>query len=1000
MTSPIAVDTAWAGSLVPGSQYASSALRVRWSVNGTWAPVNQTSWSLVPRAGVSFPLSPQQAAGLQSSAVATGISLSDGELYQPTLTACSAAGLCAQGAVGGGILVDSSPPVDGYFAAASAPSAAQVRRAVPGGLVWTSGPSSSSNVTLAFIGFSDPHSGIASYWGAVGSSYGQSDLSSGSVQLRVTLGSDNLTLLATVTLAKPLNGTAGQVVFVSLWALNGVGLRSRVVQGSFRLDLTSSVGKTSNGTLTLLRSYTCPVASCAGHCTCAARGQLCSVPAYSACAQVAPSSLPASSWVNVTGYVPQSPAPYGSPGYTAVADKLVGSLASPTTYKFMEWTFGSKGMSPGVGVLDAANDPVWNSMLPGDTAAVFSVSPSYPLRDGMSYVFYVRAWLNATSSVTFSTAGVTVDLYGPQAIGGLRVKEVLSSSPGGGVQDIDFSPNVSSVVTSWAGVFVANPSSALTTYSVGLGDTPGSANVRGLTQAQTTSATFSGLTLTPGVRYYAVVVATSPLQASTVSVSDGFVVDVTPPLVGEVVDGWGYGDLKAHTNTTTYAARWFGFSDPTSGIHHYELAVTNATSQPSSYVGAGIGLRSALGYPGMQGAASYGHVVAVSNAGLRSADAASDGVTLDTTRPTAQRCTSYSPEVLGNPSFEGSSSSCGLSSSPTVAAATSSWQLAPSSAHAEVLPVHWLVPPDGCSSLLVRGGGSVSQTFPTAPNATYRLLLALNRYGDVAEGAAVVRAHLLAPGVNELLPVNNNNNNNNNNSSGGGGYSPYGAWSRYEVYFTAVGATSTITISPASEWYSVALDAVSVTTCSSTSELTSGPATVQWGGVISIGRSFLSSSSSSPSSSSNVVLHANWRVSDAESGVRGYAWAVGTVPGGEQLMGYTSAGGRAFGTSGPLEIKHGMTLYLSVLTWNNAGLERVVYSEGFPVDFTPPTLIGGGVVDGAGPVDLNYQSSGVVEADWASMIDLESGIAMCRWAIGMCMGGGGGDVRKGNSVLS
>lgn len=976
----IAVDTAWAGSLVQGSQYASTAVRVKWSTNATYSPINTSVWTLVTRNGVSPPFPPQQA-GSQSSAVVMGPSLlSDGELYQPFLTTCSAAGLCVQGGASlAGILVDSSPPVEGFFAA-STPSAAQLRRAVAGGFAWTGG-ASNSNVTLAFVGFSDPHSGVTSYWVAVGSSYGQSDLSAGSVQLRptpaTTQGGDNVTLLANVFLSKPLNGS--QIVYVSLWALNGVGLRSRAVQGSFRVDVTASAGRASNGTLALLRSYTCPVATCAGHCTCAARGQLCSpTPSTAssplACTQSAPSSLSPSSWVNVTGYVPQGlpSSPYGT-GYTALRDKLLGSLTppSPSPYKFLEWTFGTRGMTPpGAGLLDTANDPIWRVMLPGDVIAVFSPSASYPLQDGNSYVFYVRAWLNSTHSVTFSTGGVTVDLAGPQAIGGLRVKEVLQS----GGQDIDFSSNTSSVLVSWTSVFASSPSSASTTYSVGLGDTPNSANVRALTQvaAGTSSFLFSGLSLSPGSRYYSIVTATSPLQTSTVSVSDGFVVDMTPPQVGEVVDGRSYADATAQTNVTSYSARWLGFSDSISGIHHYELAVTNSTSPPpgasAGYVGVGIKLSSTLGYPGPQlGPVAYGHVVAVNNAGVRSADVTSDGVVLDATRPTAQLCSARSPEILTNPSFE-RPTSCG-SSAPSISVATQSWQLAspPPPLLPVVLSVAQLVPADGCVSLVV--WGSLSQTFPTVPAATYRLLLALSRYGTLEEGMAVVRARLVAPGIDELVTVSHNHRS-----------PPYDSWRRFEFYFTATSSTSSVILTPASGRYGVVVDAFSVTGCSSTVEMATNSTSpvVQWPGVVSLGEHFLSAPLQSG-------VRGNWGgILDAQSGVARYMWALGTVPGGEQLMGYTSTGVNAFGTSGPLEIKHGMSVFASVLAMNNAGQELVVHSEGFPVDFTPPTVSGGGVgvVDGVGPVDLDYQSSGFVQANWSSLVDPESGIATCRWAIG------------------
>ena len=66
----------------------------------------------------------------------------------------------------------------------------------------------------------------------------------------------------------------GSVMYISMWAVNGVGLASKTVLGSFLI----AEGRTSrNGSLELVRSHACIVLSCMGHCTCGAREEKCVV---------------------------------------------------------------------------------------------------------------------------------------------------------------------------------------------------------------------------------------------------------------------------------------------------------------------------------------------------------------------------------------------------------------------------------------------------------------------------------------------------------------------------------------------------------------------------------------------------------------------------------------------------------------------------------------------------------------------------------------------------
>ena len=80
---------------------------------------------------------------------------------------------------------------------------------------------------------------------------------------------------------------------------------------------------------------------------------------------------------------------------------------------------------------------------------------------------------------------------------------------------------------------------------------------------------------------------------------------------------------------------------------------------------------------------------------------------------------------------------------------------------------------------------------------------------------------------------------------------------------------------------------------------------------------------------------------------------------------------------------HSQSVYVSVVAWNLAGAETVVQGGPFTVDLTPPELTeGGGVWDGVGGVDIDYQSSEELRADWSDVTDPESGIVECAFMIG------------------
>ena len=70
-------------------------------------------------------------------------------------------------------------------------------------------------------------------------------------------------------------------------------------------------------------------------------------------------------------------------------------------------------------------------------------------------------------------------------------------------------------------------------------------------------------------------------------------------------------------------------------------------------------------------------------------------------------------------------------------------------------------------------------------------------------------------------------------------------------------------------------------------------------------------------------MSANWDASaDAESGISGYQYAIGTRAGGTQTVNWTSLGNVTTVTKTGLTLRVGQTYYFSVKAVNGAGLGR------------------------------------------------------------------------------
>lgn len=128
------------------------------------------------------------------------------------------------------------------------------------------------------------------------------------------------------------------------------------------------------------------------------------------------------------------------------------------------------------------------------------------------------------------------------------------------------------------------------------------------------------------------------------------------------------------------------------------------------------------------------------------------------------------------------------------------------------------------------------------------------------------------------------------------------------------------------------------------------------------------------------TLHASWTTDDAESGVAGYEYAIGSEPGAEDIVPYTAVGLTQEITRSDLSLQNGSVYYFSIRAVNGAGLvSDPGSSDGILVDSTPPAvpvvIDDGDFTGSANSLHFVYSSG-----------DAESGIDYYEYSIGSSKG--------------
>ena len=135
--------------------------------------------------------------------------------------------------------------------------------------------------------------------------------------------------------------------------------------------------------------------------------------------------------------------------------------------------------------------------------------------------------------------------------------------------------------------------------------------------------------------------------------------------------------------------------------------------------------------------------------------------------------------------------------------------------------------------------------------------------------------------------------------------------------------------------------------------------------------------------SPGVGLSAHWeKIKDPESGIVQSEYCLGTKPRGCQIKPMTNIGTNKSFTCHKCSIHEEERVFVTVRVTNGAGLSRTLTSDGMLFDISPPVM--GEVIDGSHVTGFDYNvvlEDWNVAMAWFGVEDGESGVRSCRWTI-------------------
>ena len=135
--------------------------------------------------------------------------------------------------------------------------------------------------------------------------------------------------------------------------------------------------------------------------------------------------------------------------------------------------------------------------------------------------------------------------------------------------------------------------------------------------------------------------------------------------------------------------------------------------------------------------------------------------------------------------------------------------------------------------------------------------------------------------------------------------------------------------------------------------------------------------------SPNMDLSAHWdKIADPESGIIHNEYCVGTKPFGCQIKPMTSTGATKSFTCPECIVHEGERVFVTVRVTNGAGLFETLTSDGMLLDATPPMM--GNIVDGGHITGVDFNivlEDWIIFMSWFGVEDINSGVRSCSWTI-------------------
>ncbi|WAR04731.1 hypothetical protein MAR_020100, partial [Mya arenaria] len=279
-----------------------------------------------------------------------------------------------------------------------------------------------------------------------------------------------------------------------------------------------------------------------------------------------------------------------------------------------------------------------------EDCAESEVSPSRELKDGHSYFITVKAYNNAGLFSTDTSWAFVVDTTPPDS--GL----VYDGPNDGTYTDIDYMASTNIVQAYWTHFIDAH--TPVREYFVSVGTCKECDDV--LTEQSVgikNEIEVVGLALMEGRVYFTAVKACNTAMLCSRASSDGFLIDKSPPTRGTVIDGLSGSDIDYQASRSHVGCKWFGFSDPQSGLSHYVwrlgtlkggddiVSATNVHNHEIAYI---VDVQSLAGTLLPVGKLVYCTVRAYNKAGYFT-EMSSNGFVVDTSPPTISKELSLSP---------------------------------------------------------------------------------------------------------------------------------------------------------------------------------------------------------------------------------------------------------------------------------------------------------------------------------------------------------------------